>query len=154
AAHLVPVCKENDVAIVFGREDRGLLNEDLKLCHALLTIPTSELRALNLAQSVVIVCYELFRTSLAENVPHAPRLANRFELEAMYEKLGEMLERIGFLNAENPDHWMGNLRRFFSRLPLTARDVKIIRGICRQMDWFTRVRLGQMAEEKKTDGAG
>lgn len=147
AATLAPLCTENDVAIVFGREDRGLVNDDIKLCHSLVTIPTAGLRALNLAQSVMIICYELFRASIEEKQPQAPRLANRFELEAMYASLSEMLTRIGFLNPDNPEHWMLNLRRFFSRLPLTAREVKILRGICRQMDWYTRVKLGREAPE-------
>lgn len=65
----------------------------------------------------------------------------------MYGQLSEVLTRIGFINPQNPDHWMGNLRRFFSRLPLTAREVKIIRGICRQLDWYTVKRLPQLAKE-------
>jgi len=59
----------------------------------------------------------------------------------MYEQLSEILIRIGFINPENPQHWMDNIRRFFSSHPLTARDVKIIRGVCRQINWYTKTRL-------------
>jgi tRNA/rRNA methyltransferase len=45
--------------------------------------------------------------------------------------------KIGFINPQNPEHWMMNIRRFLSRLPLRAREVRIIRGICRQIDWYT-----------------
>jgi tRNA/rRNA methyltransferase len=54
----------------------------------------------------------------------------------MYEQLKDILVRIDFINRENPDYWMNLLRKFFNRLPLRAREVKIIRGICRQMNWY------------------
>ena len=46
-----------------------------------------------------------------------------------------LLQEIGFLNPENPDHWMIHIRRFLSRTKLQSREVKIIRGICRQLEW-------------------
>ena len=53
------------VAILFGPEDKGLTNEDLAPCHALVSMPTHEgLRSLNLAQAVMVFCYELFVASL------------------------------------------------------------------------------------------
>ncbi len=55
----------------------------------------------------------------------------------MYQHLKEVLTKIGFINPQNPEHWMINVRRFFSRLPLRAKDVQIVRGILRQMDWYT-----------------
>jgi tRNA/rRNA methyltransferase len=54
----------------------------------------------------------------------------------MYDQLKEILVRISFINPENPDYWMNNLRHFFNRLPLRAKEVRIIRGICRQIDWY------------------
>jgi len=66
-----------------------------------------------------------------------PRLANSFELEGMYDHLKDVLLKIGFINPQNPEHWIGNLRRFLSRSPLRARDVRVIRGVCRQIDWYT-----------------
>ncbi|RJR33026.1 MAG: RNA methyltransferase [Desulfobacteraceae bacterium] len=137
AADLSPIADSNRVAILFGPEDRGLSNEHLRYCHTIATIPTAAFASLNLAQAVMIVCYELF---LAGNVPsteNLPRLANRFELEGMYEHLADVLMKIGFINPQNPEHWMLNVRRFLSRLPLRAREVRIIRGICRQIDWYT-----------------
>jgi tRNA/rRNA methyltransferase len=54
----------------------------------------------------------------------------------MYDHLREMLSKIGFLDPQNPEHWLLNIRRFLSRIPLRAREVRIIRGVCRQMDWY------------------
>ena len=54
----------------------------------------------------------------------------------MYAQLKDILVRISFINPENPDYWINNLRHFFTRLQLRAREVSIIRGICRQIDWY------------------
>ncbi len=137
AQKLIPVSRNNSVAILFGPEDRGLSNDQLRFCHTIATVPTASFSSLNLAQAVVIVCYELFlATDEAHPDTPIPRLANSFELEGMYDHLREMLSKIGFLDPQNPEHWLLNIRRFLARVPLRAREVRIIRGICRQMDWY------------------
>ncbi|MEW6663779.1 MAG: RNA methyltransferase [Thermodesulfobacteriota bacterium] len=137
ARDILPVAAHNRVALLFGPEDRGLSNEHLRRCHTIATIPTASFSSLNLAQAVLIVAYEIFLAA-REPVPEAlPRLANRFELEGMYDHLRDVLMKIGFINPQNPEHWMLNIRRFLSRIPLRAREVRIIRGICRQIDWYT-----------------
>jgi len=137
ASRLVPLSVHNQIAIVFGPEDRGLTNREIRHCHSLVHIPTAEFSSLNLAQAVMVICYELFcyRTN-GKEVPPVPRLASRRELEAMYAQLKEVLMRISFINPDNPDYFMNNFRQFFSRLPLRAKEVSIIRGLCRQIDWY------------------
>lgn len=137
ALDLIPLSRENRVAILFGPEDRGLSNEHLRYCHTIANIPTADFSSLNLAQAVMIFCYEIFLASQTQGVKAEPRLANTFELEGMYGHLRDVLEKIGFLDPQNPEHWMLNVRRFLSRYPLRAREVKVIRGICRQIDWYT-----------------
>ncbi len=137
AQSLIPISKNNLVAVMFGPEDRGLSNEDLYHCHTLTTIPTAAFSSLNLAHAVLVVSYELFLASAKETRETLPRLANGFELEGMYEHLQEVLLTIGFLNPQNPEHWIRNIRRFLSRFPLRAREVRVVRGICRQIDWYT-----------------
>jgi tRNA/rRNA methyltransferase len=134
---LVSVSQNNLVGILFGPEDRGLSNDQLRQCHTLVTIPTASFSSLNLAQAVMIICYEIFlgTNEIPEEVMQ--RLANSFELENMYDHLKEVLLKIGFINPQNPEHWIGNIRRFLSRVPLRAREVRIIRGVCRQIDWYT-----------------
>lgn len=137
AAQLIPVTRKNLVALVFGPEDRGLSNEHLRYCHSIATIPTAGFSSLNLAQGVMVFCYEIFLASREQEAKSSPRLADKFELEGMYDHLREVLEKIGFLDPQNPEHWMLNIRRFLSRLPLQAREVRVIRGVCRQIDWYT-----------------
>lgn len=136
AKDLIPISKENDIAILFGPEDRGLSNDHLSLCHTIINIHTSEFSSLNLAQAVMIICYEIFQASSGEMALKTPRLANSFELEGMYDHLDKVLTKIGFINPQNPERWMWNIRRFLARLPLQAMEVRVIRGICRQIDWY------------------
>jgi len=136
ARHLIPISKENQIAVVFGPEDRGLTNEDVRNCHALVNIPTADFSSLNLAQAVMVMCYELFTAgSDAEPVP-APRMANHYDLDGMYDQLRDVLVNISYINADNPDYWMNKIRRFFNRIHIRAREVKIIRGLCRQINWY------------------
>lgn len=137
ARDILPMAAHNQVALLFGPEDRGLSNEHLRLCHTIATIPTASFPSLNLAQAVLIVVYEIFLAGREPPAEVLPRLANRFELEGMYDHLKDVLMKIGFINPQNPEHWMLNIRRFLSRMPLRAREVRIIRGICRQIDWYT-----------------
>jgi len=145
---------ENEVAILFGPEDRGLTNEDLRVCHSVATIPTADFSSLNLAQAVMVVCYELFRCSLETPKEFTPRLANRFELDAMYAQLKDVLMRICFINPANPDYFMNNLRHFGTRMQLRAKEVQIIRGICRQIDWFGKHCFEQGKQSKDRNGDG
>ena len=148
AEKLVSISDQNRVAIVFGPEDRGLTNTDIRLCHALVNIPTADFSSLNLAQAVMILCYEMFRYRTQKPGDFVPRLANRHELDAMYAQLREIMVRISFINPDNPDYFLNNFRHFFSRLPLRAKEVQIIRGICRQINWYGEKRYQDGLHEK------
>jgi tRNA/rRNA methyltransferase len=136
AQELVSISKENQVAILFGTEKSGLSNDELRDCDALGTIPTGGFSSVNLAQAVMIMAYEIYMATIDEPKTFVPRLANREELEGMYDHLRETLVKINFINPQNPEYWMGNVRRFFTHVGLRARDVKIIRGVCRQINWY------------------
>jgi tRNA/rRNA methyltransferase len=138
AQKLIPISAKNRIAILFGPEDKGLSNEDIRYCHALVNIPTTKFSSLNLAQSVMILCYEIFMVGQEVNKEFTPRLASRHELDGMYDQLKDILVRISYINAENPDYWLNQFRRFFTRLQLRAKEVNIIRGLCRQVDWYAK----------------
>lgn len=138
AEELIPLSVHNAIAIVFGPEDRGLTNEDIRYCHELVNIPTADFSSLNLAQAVMILCYALFSAGRERAGEFVPRMATRHELDGMYEQLKDILVRIDYIKPDNPDYWIDKLRRFFTRVQLKAREVSIIRGICRQMDWYAR----------------
>ncbi len=128
------------VAVVFGPEDSGLPNDEISLCHRNITIPSHpSFPSLNLAQAVMVVTYELFlvkhlKTQIQKKTALAPAKVQR--LEAMYEDLGALLAEIGFLHKSNPKHLMYLLRNLFNRARLTEKEVRIFRGICRQVRWW------------------
>ncbi len=66
-----------------------------------------------------------------------PKLAEFKKIEGMYNHLEELLLRIGFLDPNNPKRIMHTLRRIFGRANLGDRDVAILRGIFRQLEWYT-----------------
>lgn len=133
---LLPISRKNRIALLFGSEDRGLLNEELRLCHDLVCIPTADFSSLNLAQAVMVLCYELHEAHRMEKTSPVPRLATRHELDGMYDQLRDVLVRIHYINPEHPDYWMNKVRRFFNRHQLRAGEVSVIRGICRQILWY------------------
>ncbi|HLZ19950.1 MAG TPA: RNA methyltransferase [Smithellaceae bacterium] len=139
AQTIAGLSQKNSIALLFGPEDTGLANEQLRLCHSVVTIPTSrEFSSLNLSQAVMILCYEIFvaETAASEAGTATPKLALSSELEGMYGQIRELLSEVGFLNPENPEYWMLDVRRFFSKSNLTSREVKIVRGIVRQLAWY------------------
>jgi len=141
------------VALVFGPEDHGLSNEDLGRCQRLVRIPTGDAYAsLNLAQAIAICAYELCtaradavggrRPARGSRRPASARTqqgdrapASSAEREALLAHLEEALGAVGFLSRQNPAHILADLRALFARAGLTQRDVKIWRGIARQMLW-------------------
>ncbi len=141
AMKLVPLSQNNRIGLVFGSEKWGLENSQLRLCHSLVTIPTAHFSSINLAQSVMIMCYELFMAGGPDGLVQ-PRLASVREQEAMYQHLKEAFLAIGFINPDNPDYWLNNVRRFLARVELRSKEVKLVRGFCRQVLWAVGRRGG------------
>ncbi len=149
ALELVNISRKNRVALLFGSEASGLANEHLRFCDALVTIPTAGFSSINMAQAVMIMVYEIFTASSEKKEGFTPRLATHGELEAMYVHLKDTLTKINFINPENPDYWIASVRRFFSRMKLRGRDIHLIRGICRQIDWYCFKRTAKAPQEEK-----
>ncbi len=135
---ILPMVAENKIAFLFGPEDSGLTNDDLKYCQKTSSIPTADFSSLNLAQAVAIHCYELYYELIhsQKDYNYSPQLASTFELEGMYTHVEEALVKINFLHEKNHSYWMRNVRNFLSRVQLSSKDANIIRGICRQFLWY------------------
>lgn len=140
AQKALSLCSTNRVAFVFGPEDSGLTNEELELCHEVITIPTaSEASSLNISHAVVIICYELFIAAQHQNrLPQRQQLAPITMTEAMYDHMRNTLFEIGFLNRQNPEYTLGLLRRILTKAQLTVAEVRFIRGIFRQLAWYMK----------------
>ncbi|ORU90646.1 MAG: tRNA (cytosine(32)/uridine(32)-2'-O)-methyltransferase TrmJ [Cycloclasticus sp. symbiont of Poecilosclerida sp. M] len=128
ASHAAPV------ALVFGRENSGLTNEELELCHHLLHIPTNpDFSSLNVAAAVQVMCYELYSTALGHQTIQSPaeedRPATSEEFEGFYDHFLQTLESADFLQLSKTKKLQRRLRRIFYRSGLNRTEVNILRGI-------------------------
>ncbi len=154
AKQLLPVTAEAKVALVFGREDKGLHTSELDLCQRFVTIPTSDkLPSMNLAQSVALCLYEISKTKgeLSGAEHGRKQLASNENLERMFTHMQESLTRVGFLNPQNPDHILRAFRRILGRSGLNDREVRIMRGLFSQIDLLNEEML-KLKKESAADG--
>ena len=138
AERMIQENEHGDVACVFGPEKTGLHNDDLDLCHTLLTIPTDPgFSSLNLAMAVQVFTYEVRVASMLGEGPvfdvEAPP-ATSDEMERFYEHLENVLRDIRFLDPDNPRHLMRRMRRLFIRARPDKNEVNILRGILTAVD--------------------
>jgi len=152
APKIAAAAQTGKVAVVFGPEDHGLSNKDIEHCQLLLTIPSHpDYQSLNVAQAVVVCMYEIFLAA-SEPAPSAQlKLAKAESVERLFDILRPSLLKIGFLNPDNPEHMLLALRRIFGRGGLEERDVKILAGMFRQIEWYVNGGW-KVVEEKERKG--
>jgi tRNA (cytidine32/uridine32-2'-O)-methyltransferase len=129
---------QGKVAAVFGPEKTGLHNDDLDLCHTLLTIPTVPgFSSLNLAMAVQVLTYEIRVAQMLDAGPsfesEVPP-ASGAEMEHFYSHLEKVLQDLSFLDPENPRLLMRRMRRLFIRARPDKNEVNILRGILTAID--------------------
>jgi len=148
AAEAPALAGERALSVVFGPEATGLSVAERALCHRLVRIPAdAEQPSLNLAQAVLLLAYELRLAFLAGGAaaPAAPAQsrASAGEVEQAIAELGEGLVEIGYLDAQNPDHILAELRGLVTRAHPTPREVLLLRGLARQAAWAGRIAHGR-----------
>lgn len=117
-----------DVALVFGNEQRGLSDAELDHCHVVVNIPTApEKPSINLAQAVMLAAHECYLASLAPRAP-APRPlpATAGLLEALYGRMRSALLAADFLNPQNPDAILSELKRLIERAGPSQREAELL----------------------------
>ena len=123
------------VAIVFGREDRGLTNEELGLCNLHVHIPTNkDYSSLNLAQAVQIMTYEIRMSFIdLENAENDHEwdvdLATSEQTERLIDHMDELMKEVEFYDMENPRKLLVRVRRFFKRSGIDVMEANIFRGL-------------------------
>lgn len=155
--------KQQEIAIVFGREDRGLTNEELALANYHLTIPVNiEYGVLNVAQAIQVICYEMRMATLGQEqndqassdsqkmqvtekieMDWDEPLVNHQQMQEFYPHLEKMLVDIEFLDPQNPRLLPLRLRRLFGRVQLDRMEYHLLRGI------FSRVQALSHGKWKK-----
>jgi TrmH family RNA methyltransferase len=128
-------------ALVFGNETSGLRKEDIDCCDLVIRVPTDPgFPVLNLAQAVAILVAGIRQG--AEPAPRSvPEPAPQHEVDALMAHLRSSLLAIGFLDPQSPQRILRKLRRIVGRAGVTGNEVKILRGICRQMEWAAGTRV-------------
>ena len=126
---------EGPVAILFGREDRGLTNEALDRCHSVVIIPTDpEYSSLNLAQAALVLAYETFlaidggETEMPTG-KRTTRPPTHEELEETFSALADGLHRINFYKARKPEAVMRTLRTIISRAEPDLREARLLAAV-------------------------
>ncbi|ALO46688.1 RNA methyltransferase [Pseudohongiella spirulinae] len=160
ANHVVADAGQSKVALVFGREDSGLNNEELQLCHYHVQIPADEAySSLNLAAAVMVICYEVRLAMLeAQKTGQIPQPVNsgdfydpsveaeywdvpkadNHQLELFYEHLEQVLVDMDFHDPKNPRLLMPRMRRLFGRIRPDAMEINILRGVLTYIDDHVR----------------
>jgi len=140
ARSLRELAQENKVAILFGREDRGLFNEEVEECGFLMSIPvSSEQPSLNLAQAVLIVAYELSRADYRDSEPDTKpvRLVPHEDMNFLYKKISATLKALEYIPRGDRDlekKIMQNLKHFIGRAGLTEWELAMCHGIVTQIN--------------------
>ena len=151
-----------NIAIIFGREDRGLTNEELALANYHLTIPVNEeYGVLNVAQAIQVICYEMRMAAIdivgkiadpeatmqvtdSEAMQWDEPLVNHEQMQQFYPHLEKMLAEIEFMDPKNPRLLPLRLRRLFGRIQLDRMEYHLLRGI------FSRVQAMNNGSWKKS----
>ena len=125
------------LALVFGPEKHGLTNDDLAHCHRTMSIPTApDCPSMNLGQAVALCCYELTREIVnARTAPASNEFAPTGEVEAGLQLLLDVLREAEFLTSNNELTMTNKLRQRLLACQLTARDIRLLRGVLRQIQW-------------------
>jgi TrmH family RNA methyltransferase len=148
AGELLSFAEQGPVAILFGREDKGLPNEALDLAHSVVTIPTTSHASLNLAQAVLIALYELHvkaddatrKLAPPRKVAGAPT-SEQFDL--MFADARRALSEIRFFKTRNDEHVMRSLRSIIFRAAPDGREVDLLRAMAIEvLRTIDRIRRG------------
>lgn len=140
AQRLFQIARSNRTGILFGREDRGLFNEEVEECGFLMTIPSSKKQpSLNLAHAVLIIAYELSKAeyTTADSTLFFPGLVDNEELSALYERIEKTLKLLEYIPHGRKNlsgKIIQNLKHLVGRSGLTDWEMKMFHGICSQIE--------------------
>ena len=131
------VLNEIQVSILFGREDRGLTNEELQLANKHVIIPAHpEYPVLNIAMSTQVVCYELYQSAQNNSVESwqdFPEYTSE-ELNNLIEHFNETVEALELVDPKNPKQIMTRMERMFRRLYPDQMEGNFLRGFLKAVN--------------------
>ena len=155
SAELIEFARAGPVALLFGREDKGLPNEILDRAHVLVTIPTTEHASLNLAQAVMVALYEVHLAAADATRTMAPPRkdappASTEEYEQLFADAERGLHAIDFFKTRYHEHIMRTVRTLFYRATPDSRELALLRAIfieiVRTIDRITKGKAGGLQQ--------
>ncbi len=150
APSLVDALKGGKAALLLGPEDHGLSNKDLEHCQKLITIPSHpQYPSFNVAQAAVICLYEIYLASLEPVADSGVQRAQAEDIARLFDIMRASLLKIGFLDSENPEHMLLAFRRILGRGGLEDKDVRILTGMFRQIEWYANQGWKVVAEKER-----
>jgi TrmH family RNA methyltransferase len=158
-AEIVAKARRGKVAILFGREDKGLFNEGLDLCHSVAIIPTDPAySSLNLAQACLVMAYETFLAAEAApaDLPkgrRATRLPTQEELEVTYRGIEHGLAAVDFFKGKRPAVIMRTLRTLVSRAGPDLREAKLLGAMGFEVGHFVERLRRRLNDQEPPDSA-
>ncbi len=162
AERLVGSDADREVALLFGREDRGLSNEELDLCHAVISIPVSpEHPSLNLGHAAAILFYELRKAALrageavgrdlsSKKRRHTPP-ATVEELERFFGVWERAMHEIGLFHGVDPGPKMRSFRSIFQRSDADRREVKLLQAAAYEIIHYAERERARARQELEGD---
>ena len=134
-AKIINNYKNFKVGILFGPERSGLTNEAISLCDKIIEIPLNQnFKSLNLAQSVLLVVYELFNLNLCKINSVKKKKTKKKELLIFFKVLQNYLEKVNFFKVkEKKKIMLRNIKTIFNKAELTEKEVKILLGIIKNL---------------------
>ena len=147
AAQKITATGPAKIGLLFGPEDRGLENSELQDCDYLIKIPTSSgATSLNLAQSVLIILYEVYKhknlslkSSASQTIGKLNAQITIKDKKILFENLKEILLEIDYLHGNNPDYFFQQWRHLISRFGLKRHEFNALLGLCRQLKNFIKI---------------
>ncbi len=140
----LPWLLEQPSALIFGREDKGLNNQEVEQAQRIVTLPVNpDYASLNLAQAVGVCCYELRSACFAQDqvTPvtseswQQPLEVPLEDLEGYFQHLESTLLKIGYLQPHTAESRMQKFRQIYKRSQLSPQELALLRGILRQTEW-------------------
>ena len=131
--------KINNLAIIFGREDRGLTNTELLLANRTFNIPTSQNNtSLNLSHAVSIVLYELKKSSKRNKNKELEvfNLASSKQIHDSFVEIEDMLLGVGYLLKHTSKAKIAKFKDYILRAKTSMHEINVLRGIVHQIKWF------------------
>ena len=129
--------KIKNLAIIFGREDRGLTNDELLLAQKVFTIETNNNPSLNLSHAVSIVLYELCKEIKHKDTKYKKviNLASPIHIENTFKDLDELLLKIGYLLPHTSKSKINKFKKYILKAETSQLELDTLRGIIHQINW-------------------